>query len=184
MVGGSIKPRVTSMGVQSYKVDSISTATQNSIDILIVLPLMAMFLGLIQKLLNEKEKKVREGMKMMGMTNLSFYLSWFITYFLILLVIAVIVSLIMTRRIITGCNFEVFFILYMIFGITLIFQSIFISVFFVRVKPGTIFGILFYLLNYLLRTFLGSGASMQTLQLGSISAHAAFSLAIQTMLTF
>lgn len=35
---------------------------------------------MISKMLSEKEKKIREGMKMMGMSNSSFYLSWIITY--------------------------------------------------------------------------------------------------------
>jgi ATP-binding cassette subfamily A (ABC1) protein 3 len=56
------------------------------------LPLLAVFTGLVKKLLTEKELKIREGMKMMGMSNSSFYLSWVITYFILLLVIISTVS--------------------------------------------------------------------------------------------
>jgi hypothetical protein len=32
---------------------------------------------------NEKESKAKEGMKMMGLTDSTYYISWFITYFMI-----------------------------------------------------------------------------------------------------
>ena len=48
-----------------------------------ILPLLLLFLRLIYKIIEEKEKKIREGMKMMGMTNLSFYLSWITNYLII-----------------------------------------------------------------------------------------------------
>lgn len=62
-----------------------------------MLPLIAVFVGLVKKLLTEKELRIREGMKMMGMSNSSFYLSWFITYFCVLLLIVTMVSLIMVE---------------------------------------------------------------------------------------
>lgn len=62
---------------------------QQSTDFFLVLPLIGLFQGLLKKLLIEKEKRIREGMKMMGMTNLSFYLSWILTYSMVLLVISI-----------------------------------------------------------------------------------------------
>ena len=43
-----------------------------------VLTWMLLFLRMTFKLIHEKETKIREGMKMMGMNNTSFYLSWII----------------------------------------------------------------------------------------------------------
>lgn len=121
-----------------------------------MLPLIAVFIGLVKKLLTEKELRIREGMKMMGMTNTSFYLSWFITYFLVLLFVVIVVSIIMVENILSSVTFEIFFFIYLMFAITLIFQAIFISVFFTRAKPGIVFAIVFFLLQYIFRSFMGS----------------------------
>jgi ATP-binding cassette subfamily A (ABC1) protein 3 len=45
----------------------------------LVLPLILVFLRNLAALITEKEKKIREGMKMMGMQNFAFYTSWIIT---------------------------------------------------------------------------------------------------------
>jgi len=46
-----------------------------------------------QGILDEKEKKIREGMKIMGMKDSSFYLSWIITYLVIYTVISLLIAL-------------------------------------------------------------------------------------------
>jgi ATP-binding cassette subfamily A (ABC1) protein 3 len=50
-------------------------------------------------LLYEKEKKLREGMKMMGLNNTSFYLSWIITYFIIYTIISIIATILLSYSI-------------------------------------------------------------------------------------
>lgn len=42
------------------------------------MPLMIVFLRMTHSIVYEKEKKLREGMKIMGLSNTSFYLSWII----------------------------------------------------------------------------------------------------------
>lgn len=120
----------------------------------------------------------------MGMTNTSFYLSWFITYFCVLLFIVIMVSIIMVKYVLSSVTFEIFFFIYLMFAITLIFQAIFISVFFTRAKPGIVFAIVFFLLQYLFRSFMGNGPTATALKLVSLSPHTAFTLAINTMLSF
>ena len=41
---------------------------------------------LVSKLAEEKELRSREGMKMMGLKDSSYFLSWFVFYFLIIIV--------------------------------------------------------------------------------------------------
>jgi ATP-binding cassette subfamily A (ABC1) protein 3 len=42
----------------------------------LVLPLLLTFMRNVQRVLSEKEKRLKEGMKMMGLSNVSFYTSW------------------------------------------------------------------------------------------------------------
>ena len=61
----------------------------------VVLPLIIVYLRMTYGLLQEKEKKIKEGMKIMGMNDSSFYLCWIIYYEIIYLTISLLVSAIM-----------------------------------------------------------------------------------------
>jgi len=50
------------------------------------------FLRMCYSLLIEKEKKIREGMKIMGMKDSSFYLSWILYYLIIYTCISLLIS--------------------------------------------------------------------------------------------
>jgi len=58
----------------------------------IVLPLIVVFLRMTYGLLREKESKIKEDLKIMGMSDSSFYLSWIIHYEIIYLIISLFAS--------------------------------------------------------------------------------------------
>jgi hypothetical protein len=47
---------------------------------------------LVSKLAEEKESKSREGMKMMGLKDFTYYLSWFIFYSTVIFVMSAIMA--------------------------------------------------------------------------------------------
>ena len=71
---------VANVKVSEDIIDSFVEVIQGTGPLLITLPMIVCYVRLIYRFLFEKEKKIREGMSIMGMTNTSFYLSWFITY--------------------------------------------------------------------------------------------------------
>ena len=73
--------------MEEYKNDPLPEYLRGSADFYTSLPLLLIFLRYIYAILSEKEKKIREGMKMMGMTNTSFYCSWIFTYLIIFTII-------------------------------------------------------------------------------------------------
>ena len=85
-----------------------------------ILPLLLLFLRLIYKIIEEKEKKIREGMKMMGMTNLSFYLSWITNYLIIFTITILFITIFLKCIIFKNCDFLLIFLIYWFFGLTLI----------------------------------------------------------------
>lgn len=104
----------------------------------IVLPVIIIYLRMTYALLIEKEKKIREGMKIMGMSNLSFYLSWIIYYVLIYTVCALGVALVLNLTVFPESDYSVMLFIIWLFYMTLVFQSLFISVFFTRAKMGNV----------------------------------------------
>jgi ATP-binding cassette, subfamily A (ABC1), member 3 len=61
----------------------------------VVLPLIIVYLRMTYGLLKEKESKIKEGMKIMGMSDFSFFLSWIVWYFSIYFIISILVSIIL-----------------------------------------------------------------------------------------
>jgi ATP-binding cassette, subfamily A (ABC1), member 3 len=60
-------------------------------------------------LLKEKEKKLKEGMKIMGLRDSSFFLSWILWYFIIYLITSVLVSVVLKYSVFTKSNFFLIF---------------------------------------------------------------------------
>jgi ATP-binding cassette subfamily A (ABC1) protein 3 len=84
---------------------------------------------MVSKLAEEKESKSREGMKMMGLNDLTYYLSWFIFYISIILVMSLIMSLILGIKFFVQSSIPLIFLLSFLyslslFGFTLIIVSI------------------------------------------------------------
>lgn len=82
--------------MEKHTSDEFPNMLKNSFGVYLILPLMIIFLRNTYALLYEKEKKLREGMKMMGLSNTSFYLSWIITYFIIYTIISIIATVLLS----------------------------------------------------------------------------------------
>jgi ATP-binding cassette subfamily A (ABC1) protein 3 len=149
---------------------------------LLLLPLLILYLRQTSTMLSEKEKKIRETMKIMGMTGFIYYVTWFIRYFAVYLVVHLICSVILARTF-TYVSIGVFVITFLLFDIVLIVQSLFIQVFFTRAKVGMVISLLFFVVQYVV-SFLVRNSDNPTLQqavLGSISPHSAYTSAMQLM---
>lgn len=83
---------------------------------------------LTYRIVNEKENRSRESMKMMGLTDTSYWLSWFTYYAILVTIISIIITALIGRLIKTSKTL-MFVILwvygYSLFGFTLIMQSLF-----------------------------------------------------------
>lgn len=121
-----IEPSLASVKTPSYKRDNIALYLQGQTNNFLVLPLILPFLRMIYRLLYEKEKKIREGMKMMGMTNASFYTSWSITYIVIYTVICLINATILKAKVFVVSNWFLIFFFLWFFCLVLIFQALFV----------------------------------------------------------
>jgi len=47
----------------------------------------------VSKMASEKESKAKEGMKMMGLNDFTYYVAWFILYLTICIVVSIIVTI-------------------------------------------------------------------------------------------
>lgn len=75
---GSIQMSASSQQVPGYEEQEFAKIAKDNIDFYLLLPYIVLFSRMVYKILVEKERKIREGMKMMGMSLSSFYLSWYL----------------------------------------------------------------------------------------------------------
>jgi len=137
---------------------------------------------MLYKVLYEKEKKIREGMKMMGMSNFSFYMSWYISYSINYTFVAIVMCLIIKRLIFTNCDLGLLIVMFLLFTQVLIFFAFFISVFFTTAKSGLIFGLSLYIFMYYIRLFIGDSIDTGTLYAISLSPLSDMYLFLKTIL--
>lgn len=121
-----IVPALASLKTPAYKRDNIALYLQGQTNNFLVLPLILPFLRLIYRLLYEKERKIREGMKMMGMGNAAFYASWGVTYLLIYTAICLVNASILKATVFLYSSWFLIFLFLWLFCLVLIFQSLFV----------------------------------------------------------
>jgi ATP-binding cassette subfamily A (ABC1) protein 3 len=103
------------MTVEPHIKDNMPSFLTGQMGFYLILPQIILFLRMVQGLLVEKvisnfyrkEGKIKEGMKMMGMSNSSFYLSWIITYEIIYFLVSLMVAGLLKARIFRNSDFLV-----------------------------------------------------------------------------
>lgn len=88
-------------------------------------------------LVAEKEKKIRDGMLMMGLRNSVFWISWTLVYFTLILVVTAMVTLIAgVAKFFENSNMFLLFLLLMLYGMSIIALAFLLTPFFKKAKPA------------------------------------------------
>ncbi|KAF2069523.1 hypothetical protein CYY_009160 [Polysphondylium violaceum] len=90
---------------------------------------------LITDLVIEKETKIREGMKMMGLKETAYFLSWSVTHLTFSLPVTVLIVLIVKgSQLYHVTNWGIVFVLFILYLLTLLLLSFILSIFFDKSK--------------------------------------------------
>lgn len=97
----------------------------------VVIALSQFITYLLVQLVGEKEKKIKEGMKIMGLRELVFWCSWFNIYTIYVIVLALASTIILfLLGVFNNTNWLLIFVLVLLYSFTVIFFSFMISPFF------------------------------------------------------
>lgn len=107
------------------------------------------FYYIVSKIASEKESKAREGMKMMGLEDSTYFLSWFIMYFTICATTALLIS-IMSIWIFKNVNLFLFFCFCLFYSLTLYGTAFFIVAFIPQKRSSGIAATLWHIVSYYL----------------------------------
>ena len=99
---------------------------------------------LISQIVSEKESKARESMKMMGLTDFSYWLSWWVYYLIIVTIISALCILVLSFNVIKYSNRGLIFLFFWIYGLSLFGLAVFLQSFFSSSRVAAITGTLVY----------------------------------------
>ena len=98
----------------------------------------------VYNLVKEKEQRSKESMRMMGMSDLSYWLSWFAFYTLQTTIIAFIGWICLCINVINDGGAGYIFVYMWLFGISVFGQVVFFQAFFFRAKYSGLVSVLFF----------------------------------------
>ena len=149
-----IKPKIQSVAIPAYTQNTAAKSLIQAGDVFLAFPLLWPFLRYVAYLIEDKERRVKEGMTMMGMSETAFFFSYFVFYLIIFTFIAIFSSIFVVTMIASGTSWIIFFIWYWLYSINLMAVGYFCSAFFSRVRPGTIFALVIFQVFFLIKTFI------------------------------
>jgi len=103
---------------------------------------------LIRGIVHEKETRVREGMRMMGLRYAALYWSWFITYACIFTITSTCITAITHVSLFSASAPELVFMYFFLFGLSVISYCFMISVLFSRAKTAATAGVVLFFMGF------------------------------------
>ncbi|KAK1133937.1 hypothetical protein K0M31_011724 [Melipona bicolor] len=134
------------------------------IPLFMVLALSQFVTYLLILIVGEKEKKIKEGMKIMGLKDSIFWLSWFIIYSVfVLLLSAVGVILLFTLQMFQHTHFLPIFLLVVLYSFSIIMFAFMITPFFDKSRTAGVLGnfaVTIMSLMYFIQVFINDSSSV------------------------
>ena len=135
--------------------------------------IMLMFLvpvfRLSYRMVAEKETRVRESMKMMGLTEFSYWISWILYWLCVNTYIALVSSMILKLLLIEYTTFDLIFAMFWLYGMALFGFVIFAQSFFQKARNAAIFTSIMYLaLSFVTLLLQQSDTPYNTKMIGSL----------------
>lgn len=140
--------------------DVFILAIQNQLPLLLVLSFTYTALNIVRAVVQEKERKLKEYMRMMGLSNWLHWSAWFLMFFLFLSISIFFVTVLFCVKVspngavLTYSDPTLVFVFLLVFAISTINFSFMISVFFSRANVAAAAGGFIYFLSYLPYVFL------------------------------
>lgn len=139
----------------AYTDDPFIVTLENLMPLLLFLAFIYGAGSITRELTFEKECRLKESMKMMGLANWMHWLAWFVKYFIYLLIPTIlIIVIVQVGNIFPASSFVVLLIFFILWMVATIAWSFLISCFFSRARLGLIFGMVLWFINYLPMFFL------------------------------
>ncbi|XP_058851719.1 phospholipid-transporting ATPase ABCA3-like isoform X1 [Acipenser ruthenus] len=135
--------------------DVFILAIQNQLPLLLMLSFTYTALNIVRAVVQEKERKLKEYMRMMGLSNWLHWTAWFSMFFLFLLISVFFVTLLLCVKVspngavLTNSEPSLVFVFLLTFAVSTIAFSFMVSAFFSRANVAAAAGGFLYFLSYI-----------------------------------
>jgi hypothetical protein len=124
------------MPVPAHRQDNFKTYVAQVLGLFLVIAFMWPFSRMVRSMVEEKEKKLSEGMKMMGLRNSAFWCSWIITYLIGFIIVVTLVILVSKGSLFKYSDGGLLFVFFFSFTLSLISLACLVTTFFSRAKTA------------------------------------------------
>ncbi|XP_059350163.1 phospholipid-transporting ATPase ABCA1-like [Daphnia carinata] len=163
-----------------YTYDTFFMAIAGLFPLFMVLSFVYTCAMIVKSIVREKERRLKETMKTMGLGNGVHWMAWFIDSMSFMLISCVLLSMILVfGRVLENSNFLVVFIFVLSFSIATVCFSFLVSTFFSRANLAAACGGFFFFACFLPYNFLnlnGQDYSLSTLVLASLFSDVSFGI--------
>ncbi|XP_075175813.1 glucosylceramide transporter ABCA12 [Anomaloglossus baeobatrachus] len=132
-----------------FKKNSFLYSTSFSLPIALMISWVLFIAAFVKKLVHEKELRLHEYMKMMGINSCSHFFAWLIECACFLIItVAILVLILKFGKILPYSNGFILFIFFLDYSLTVIAMSYLISVFFHNTNVAALSGSLIYIITF------------------------------------
>jgi hypothetical protein len=181
----SFAVRATPFPIPAHLTDTFAGLVGDLLGLFLIIAWMWPFSRLVRNIVEEKEGRVKEGLKVMGLSNAVFWLSWATTYLIIMTISCLILTFMLHPTMLFYSGMGLTFLLFFLFSLTTISFGLMVSTLFSRAKTaGTLS--MFLLLALFLPFFAVNDPTVELANKTSASlcSPVAFSLGLSQMLQF
>ena len=148
-----------------YNDDDFATAAEGLWNFFILLIFLAPLYRFVSNSVAEKETKIREAMKIMGLSDAPYWLSWF-AYYILINTIQCIVMLIILLPVFEYSNKFLVFLYLWLYGMTMFGYGLFVGAFFSSGKTAAIVATMFFYLTSFINTVIASSTISEAAKTG------------------
>ena len=146
--GANINAKMTMMPISEFiQSDLFQNTSNGDISTFLMYPVLILYIRFVSQILTEKENRIAENLKNMGMGMTNYYFSWLSFYTLILLVHSSFFAIFVKALVLKKAQILLIFLVYFCYGLANLGLGFLITAFFTKAKPGILTAnILFFIL--------------------------------------
>ncbi len=143
-----IMASISLMPTAAYETDNFQYIIASTLGIFYMLSFLYPVSRIVRALVLEKETRIKEGMKMMGLTDFVYNISWLITTCLQMTVVSILITLVTASSVFEYSNKIYVFIYFEIFSLAVISMCFLMAACFSRSKTASLLGPIIFFASF------------------------------------
>ncbi|KAL3659652.1 hypothetical protein V7S43_015327 [Phytophthora oleae] len=177
MLGSTVAP----FPVDDYTSSPFYANVASVFSIVFIMAYLFTISRILVVLIQEKELRQREFMKILGVTEKTIILTWYVTYAAIMFVGAVVQALAGLAGLFPNSSLIVTFLFFFLFGLSVLALAFLISTLFSKARVGAFVGMVSFFAMYAISQGFTTGTAENAKRIGSVLSPVALSLGVNVL---